>query len=208
MKASPELEAEGVTEDEMQAALELCERIAGYLGSQSYAVRLLGDVQEVAQIGAIGILKAAQTFDRSRGVKFAAYAGARIRGEILDAARNVGFIKTPRLAQQRGEGSKTVGSLEAIRTKFLNDAGNPTGYEPSDRARGNPDAEYAVERFLQTLTRRERSIVRLYFGFGSGMPLTMKEIAALHGLSESRVSQLMTQILARATQNHHLAELN
>lgn len=189
----------------MAEALELCERIAGYLRSQSYAVQLLGEVQEVAQIGAIGVMKAVPKFDRARGVKFATYAAVRIRGEILDAARDVGFIKTPRLAQQRGQPPKPVASLDKLKAS---QDGEGHGDEPYAEPRSDGDAEFAVERFMQTLTRKERSIVRLYFGFGSGHPLTMKEIGALHGLSESRVSQLMTQILARASQNRHLAELN
>lgn len=197
-----------ISEQEMDAALEVCRRIAGRLRSQSYAVQLLGEVEEIAQIGAVGVLDAAGRFDRSRGVKFATFCGPRIRGAILDAAREIGFIKTPRLAQQRGEAPKPVNSLEQIRAFHQNESGNYSGWEPSVEPRRDGEAEYLVERFLQTLSRKERSIVRLYFGFGSGLPLTMKEIAELHGLSESRVSQMMSQIFLRAGESGFFAELN
>lgn len=197
-----------ISDDEMAAALELNLRIAKWLRSQSYAVQLLGEVDEVAQIGAIGVAKAAQAFDRSRGVKFATFAGARSRGEILDAARNVSFIRVPRSAIAKGAKVATVDSLQRIRAFHQNESGNDSGWEPSTEPRREGEADYLVERFLQSLSRKERSIVRLYFGFGSGLPLSMKEIGQLHKLSESRVSQLMSQIFLRAGESHFFAELN
>lgn len=192
----------------MAEALTQCTKIAAFLRKGSYAVRLLGEIEEVAQIGAIGVMKAVEKFDRSRGVKFATFAAARIRGEILDAARNVGFIRVPRSAYASGVRVETVGSLERLRAAFESDAGKPTGFELASARRDQDELEFAIDRFSRKLNRTERSVLRLYFGLGSGLPLTMKEVGQLHGVSESRISQMMSEILARAEADPHFAALH
>lgn len=192
----------------MAAALTLCTKIAAALRRQSFAVQLLGEIEEVAQIGAIGVMKAIDKFDRSRGVKFATFAALRIRGEILDASRNVGFIRVARGAYARGHAVPAVASLEQLRASWQNDSGKDSGFELAADRREQDELEFAIDRFCRSLSRIERSIVRLYFGLGSGMPLTMKQVAELHGLSESRISQMMSGILARAQADPHFAALH
>lgn len=54
------------------------------------------DLQDLFQIGVIGLIKAVKGFDLNRGVKFSTYAVSRIIGEIRLHLRDDGIIKVSR----------------------------------------------------------------------------------------------------------------
>lgn len=65
----------------------------------SIAARFTGrgcDYEDLTQIGAIGLIKAARRFDESYGVKFSTYAVPVITGEIKAFLRDDGMIKISR----------------------------------------------------------------------------------------------------------------
>lgn len=197
-----------VIEEEMAEAYKYCRYRAAKLRAENFAVRQLGDVEDVAHIAATGMLDAAARFDRARGFKFLTFAQRRIEGAIWDAAREAGLIRTPRLAQQRGEPAKLVGSLDTLKTFWERQGSDhASGWEPSREPRELTELEAEVAEFLHTLSRRERSIVRLYFRIGLDESLTMREIGRLHRLSESRVSQIVSEILRRAAERPQLRAL-
>src|SRR5262245_13671494 len=47
------------------------------------------DVDDLVQVGLIGLLKSADRFDPRRGVKFQTYASRRIQGAMLDYLRSL-----------------------------------------------------------------------------------------------------------------------
>ncbi|MTI60791.1 MAG: SigB/SigF/SigG family RNA polymerase sigma factor [Firmicutes bacterium] len=54
------------------------------------------DLQDLFQVGVIGIIKAVEGFDLERGIKFSTYAVAKIIGEIRLHLRDDGLIKVSR----------------------------------------------------------------------------------------------------------------
>lgn len=54
------------------------------------------DLQDLFQVGVIGIIKAVEGFDLERGIKFSTYAVAKIIGEIRLYLRDDGLIKVSR----------------------------------------------------------------------------------------------------------------
>lgn len=75
---------------------------------------------DLTQAGVLGLLDAADKFDRAKGVRFATYAELRIRGAILDSLRGLDWV--PRsLRRQRRELQSASSVLEAR-----------LGREPSD----------------------------------------------------------------------------
>ena len=54
------------------------------------------DLDELLQLGAVGMLEALQRFDSTRGVDFQAFCSRRIRGAMIDGLRREGAL-------QRGE---------------------------------------------------------------------------------------------------------
>ncbi len=60
------------------------------------------DLEDLIQIGMIGMLKAIRSFDVSRGTAFSTYAVPMIMGEIKKFLRDDGMIKVGRLRKQNG----------------------------------------------------------------------------------------------------------
>ena len=50
------------------------------------------DVDELIQVGMIGLIEASQSFDATRGVDFEIFARTRIRGAILDEVRRISVL--------------------------------------------------------------------------------------------------------------------
>ena len=77
-----------------------------------------------------------------------------------------------------------------------------------------PDAETVhasdqayLERLLTLLDDRERYILRLYFGFDGGEPITLEEIGRTVGLTRERVRQLKERALKKLTYGARFREL-
>ena len=59
------------------------------------------ELEDLIQIGYIGLLKAAERFDPGRGNKFSTYAVPMIAGEIKSQLRDQGRIKVSRSLKSR-----------------------------------------------------------------------------------------------------------
>jgi RNA polymerase sigma factor for flagellar operon FliA len=73
----------------VEESLPLVSRVAGTLGA-----RLPRSVEksDLTQAGVLGLLDAADKFDKTRGVQFRTYAELRIRGAILDSLRGLDWV--------------------------------------------------------------------------------------------------------------------
>lgn len=88
------------------------------------------DVEDLIQIGMIGMLKAIRSFDVSRGTAFSTYAVPMIMGEIKKFLRDDGLIKVGRLRKQNGYRvmkAKEMFSLQNGREARLSDISEMTG---------------------------------------------------------------------------------
>ena len=77
---------------------QLAEKHGGLVRSVAIKLsRVYGeDIEDLIQIGYIGLIKAAQRFDESRGLAFSTYAVPMITGEIRSQLRDHGAIKVSR----------------------------------------------------------------------------------------------------------------
>lgn len=155
---------------------------------------------EIESAALMGLWEAARGFDPDAGFKFWTYAGSIIRGRMLDECRALGSfgLKGGVVAVRRGEFPEAPVSLSAPRS-------GPTTYDESCLADFVPsgclpvgwEAEYEDE--VRALARRcpaghGEVIIRMYLHADSAR---MKAAAAAVGLSESRVSQIHTQVAQR-----------
>ena len=88
------------------------------------------DLEDLIQIGMIGMLKAIRSFDISRGTAFSTYAVPMIMGEIKKFLRDDGIIKVGRLRKQNGYRvmrAKEMFSLQHGREARLSDISEMTG---------------------------------------------------------------------------------
>jgi len=130
------------------------------------AARARADADELESAAAFALLRAAMSFDSSRGASFKTYASIRMASAIADSLR-----KTFGRGYRR---SRPV-SLELV--------------APRDRRRSSLEAiaeEDSLEDLLGPLSPRSRTILRDRYVRGR----THREIGEDLGLSESRVCQL------------------
>lgn len=86
-----------------EATAKLMELNSGLVSG--IARRFIGrgiDIEDLIQIGSIGMLKAIRSFDTERGTQFSTYAVPLIIGEIRKYLRDDGMIKVSRLKKRTG----------------------------------------------------------------------------------------------------------
>lgn len=174
-------------------------------------------IDEMRSLGAEALIWAVDRFDPSLGNRFATFAVKRIYGIIVDAIRTGSDnshlyhsrIKNVRLLEQElghtptdEEIEESLGYKRLIDNtpKRLDDGIRGMRLSDSLEARvgnGIDEAKY----LFNGLNKRERLAVILYYW----EELTMKQIGVELGLSESRVSQMMSGIIPRIKDNFERA---
>ncbi|MFR9611814.1 MAG: RNA polymerase sigma factor RpoD/SigA [Rikenellaceae bacterium] len=189
--------------------------------------------------GNLGLVKAAEKFDETRGFKFISYAVWWIRQSILQAlAEQSRIVRLPlnqvgslnkinkAMARFEQEHERTPSSdelakeLELPREKVADtlrvagrhvsvDAPFADGEDNSlldvlvnsdspnaDRGLLNESLATEVDRALETLTDRERDIIKYFFGIGSS-EMTLEEIGEKFDLTRERVRQIKEKAIRR-----------
>ena len=193
--------------------------------------------------GNLGLIKAAEKFDETRGFKFISYAVWWIRQSILQALaeqsrivrlplNQVGSLNKINKALQRFEQEhertpspeELASELEFPREKVTDtlrvagrhisvDAPFADGEDNSlldvlvntdspnaDRGLINESLATEVDRALETLTERERDIIKYFFGIGCS-EMTLEEIGEKFDLTRERVRQIKEKAIRRLRQS-------
>ena len=149
------------------------------------------DTDDLIQIGAIGLIKAVDTYTPARGRSLAAYAGRCIENEILMALRSE--------RRRRGDVSleEPIGRDADGEEITLGDV---LGTD-EDEVFGLTHARIAAQRLREKVSAlpdpRERRVVALRYGLAGGRPLAQREVAAKLGISRSYVSRIEKKALGR-----------
>lgn len=208
------------------AHLGLVKRVALHL---KVRIPAFMELDELIQVGMIGLLEAARAFDAQKGVDFENFAVSRVRGAILDEVRNLSSLPRSAVAFNRSE-NKAIHTLaselgraptQSELAEYLGDdldqyqkkRGTAKRFDTfsmevmteevmniaDDRSR-QPDAivEHqqllgAVGDAIVTLPEREQLLFSLYYV----EEMNLKEIGAVLGVTESRVSQLLSAIVKK-----------
>lgn len=200
--------------------MALVKRTAVYLRPRVPAYIELNDM---VQLGIIGLLEAEKTFDASQGISFEAYAKIRIRGAIIDEARKLSRISRlalKNLKKHREAQVRLENSLERPPTsrEIAEHLGMPVEEFEHERTHANSFNYLELDQLLESdnfdiedetspaldtlinaetrnslaveidkLDERKRLILSLYYTD----ELNLKEIGAIIGVNESRVSQIL-----------------
>ncbi len=194
--------------------------------------------------GNLGLIKAAQRFDETRGFKFISYAVWWIRQSILQAiAEQSRIVRLPlnqvgslnkinkvfaQLEQEleRPPVADELASALEIPEDKVKDTMSVSGRHVSVDAPLKEDEDFSlldlisnnespsadgelmreslqreIERSLETLTERERDVIRLFFGIGMNHGLTLEEIGDKFDLTRERVRQIKEKAIRRLRQN-------
>ncbi|MCX7987105.1 MAG: sigma-70 family RNA polymerase sigma factor [Bacteroidales bacterium] len=194
--------------------------------------------------GNLGLIKAAEKFDETRGFKFISYAVWWIRQSILQAlAEQARIVRLPlnqigslnrihkayALFEQENERAPTPEELaqlldmpkeklaETMRVSGKHVSVDAPLLDGEDSTlldvMSNPDSPLAdkaliresltkeVERALETLTDREREIIKCFFGIGCS-EMSLDEIAEKLNLTRERVRQIKEKAIRRLRHSH------
>ena len=200
--------------------LPLVKRLASQL-----AVKLPShiEIEDLIQVGLIGLLKAVDDYQSDSGAVFSTYATIRIRGAMLDELRGRDWL--PRSVQRdlgrvaaaiekveqrvgRPASEKEIadeldmnledyrvlaGELACARISQLDEAELPPGNDEPAEQVAEETRRTALANAITTLPEKEGLMLSLYYSDG----LNLKEIGLVLNVSESRVSQIHGQAVAR-----------
>lgn len=147
-------------------------------------------IEDLVSIGAIGLIKAVNTFDPGKKIKLATYASRCIENEILMHLRRnsktrseVSFDEPLNIDLDGNELllSDVMGTDNDIIYKSLEE---------------DIDKKLLVQA-MNKLSSRERKIMDLRFGLKDNLEKTQKEVADLLGISQSYISRLEKRIIKR-----------
>ena len=194
------------------------------------------ELDDLVQVGMIGLVDALSRFEESHGVQFETFATQRIRGAMLDELREGDWMSRGsrksqkqieqamhRLEQRLGrtpmeseiaaeldmplaEYQDLLSRVRGTQLVYLEDIGahaedeegflvrhvadeaaDPLGLLKDQRLRSG------LVTAIESLPERERHIMGMYYE----QDMNLKEIAAVLGVTESRVCQLHSQSIAR-----------
>ncbi|MDD5283239.1 MAG: RNA polymerase sigma factor RpoD/SigA, partial [Bacteroidales bacterium] len=189
--------------------------------------------------GNLGLIKAAEKFDETRGFKFISYAVWWIRQSILQAlAEQSRIVRLPlnqvgslnkinralskfEQEHERVPSPEELAEILEIPSEKISDTLRVSGRHVSvdapfidgednslldvlvnndspnaDRGLVNESLNKEIERALSTLSKRERDIVKYFFGIGT-QEMTLEEIGEEFGLTRERVRQIKEKAIRR-----------
>ena len=193
------------------------------------------ELDDLIQVGMIGLTDALSRFDAGQGVQFETFATQRIRGAMLDELRGGDWMSrgsrkqareieaaVHRLEQRLGRApseseiaaemglaladyQELLGKVRGTQLVYLEDMrGDEGDQDYLDRHVGDADANplaqlqdrrmrEALVAAIKSLPEREQYVMSMYYEHD----MNLKEIAAVLGVTESRVCQLHGQAVAR-----------
>ncbi len=191
--------------------------------------------------GNVGLIKAAQRFDETRGFKFISYAVWWIRQSILQAlAEQSRIVRLPlnkvgltnrinkavsQLEQELGRppSSDELATLLDINreeieatlssaarhvsmdapfssgeeNKLLDVLENPNAMQADSALTHTESLKSELDRSLNSLTDRQKNVLKLFFGIGTDHPLSLEDIGERFSLTRERVRQIKDKAILK-----------
>ena len=142
--------------------------------------------EDLISIGTIGLIKAVDTYNPARRVRFASYASQCIENEIrmhLRRIRREGTTTSLQEPIEAGDGGLTV--ADVLPDDFVMEE----HCEQTDTAR-------RLRALVAALPARDRELLALRYGLDGRAPMTQRQVAARFGISRSYISRLEKRALA------------
>ena len=149
------------------------------------------DVDELISIGTVGLIKAIDSFDSSKGTRLATYASRCIENEILMLFRNSKkqksevYLQDPIGVDKEGNEFCLMDILSSEKDCVL------------ENVERNLQVKALYRKLGESLTKRESSILIMRYGLIDGKCKTQREIAVNLGISRSYVSRIEKKALKK-----------
>ncbi len=149
------------------------------------------DIDDLISIGTVGLIKAIDSFDTSKGTRLATYAARCIENEILMLIRNNKkakgevFLQDPIGVDKEGNEICLIDVLSSEDDSIIEIVENKI------------QIKRLYLKIYTTLQERERVIIEMRYGLIDGNCKTQREIAKLLGISRSYVSRIEKKALKK-----------
>ena len=147
------------------------------------------ETDDLISIGTIGLIKAVDSFNQSKGIRLATYASRCIENELLMLMRSS--------KKQSREVSlyDPIGSDKEGNTIQLLDICVAEEVDVIDRMEEQQKLAKLQNYIDKVLTKREKEIITLRYGLYDGREVTQREIADRMHISRSHVSRIEKKAL-------------
>ena len=149
------------------------------------------DIDELISIGTVGLIKAIDSFDASKGTRLATYASRCIENEILMLFRSnkkqkgETFLHDPIGVDKEGNEISLIDVLSSDKDSVV------------EKVESNIQIRALYAKINTALSEREGEIIRMRYGLVDGKCKTQREIASLLGISRSYVSIIEKKALKK-----------
>ena len=149
------------------------------------------DIDELISIGTVGLIKAIDSFDASKGTRLATYASRCIENEILMLFRSnkkqkgETFLHDPIGVDKEGNEISLIDVLSSDKDSVV------------EKVESNIQIRALYAKINTALSEREGEIIRMRYGLVDGKCKTQGEIASLLGISRSYVSRIEKKALKK-----------
>ena len=148
------------------------------------------NIEDLISIGAIGLIKAINTFCSDKNIKLATYASRCIENEILMYIRKISG-KSVEISIDEPLNVDWDGN-ELLLSDILG-----SDEEPAAAALIKREEVELIHRAISSLEDRERQIIILRYGLDGSPEMTQKDVADLLGISQSYISRLEKKIIEK-----------
>lgn len=149
------------------------------------------EVDDLISIGTVGLIKAIDSFDASKGTRLATYAAKCIENEILMLIRNNKktksevYLQDPIGIDKEGNEISLMDVLSSEEDSIIEIVENKM------------QIKKLYSKINSCLSERERKVVEMRYGLLEGQPKTQREIAKILGISRSYVSRIEKRALKK-----------
>ncbi len=149
------------------------------------------ETDDMISVGSIGLIKAINTYEPSRGTRLATYTARCIENEILM------YIRAGKKHKSNVSLSDPVGTDKDGNELTLMDL----LFEKEDKVFGSVEQSLMQEKFLSAVRRllneRETTVICLRYALAGGVPLPQREVARRLKISRSYVSRIEKRALEK-----------
>lgn len=149
------------------------------------------DVDELISIGTVGLIKAIDSFDSSKGTRLATYASRCIENEILMLFRNTKkqksdvYLQDPIGVDKEGNEICLIDVLSSEKDSVI------------EKVESNLQIRSLYNKMYEVLSKRECDILIMRYGLEDGKCKTQREIAVNLNISRSYVSRIEKKALKK-----------
>lgn len=149
------------------------------------------DMDDLISIGTVGLIKAIDSFDTSKGTRLATYAARCIENEILMLIRNNKktrfevYLQDPIGIDKEGNEISLMDILSGNENSVIEIVENRI------------EVKKLYSEIEKCLKGREKIIIQMRYGLLNGRPKTQREIANFLGISRSYVSRIEKRALKK-----------